>query len=330
MSVLDKKLLIDDLKAKLDDYVPANMVARITSDLGEIFCQYEVTTLKPDDGDDESEQLIRMYLDALTIEGKSENTINRYEYIINRLRKDIDVPVRRITIYHIRQYLMAEKNRGISMSTIKSSCYVYSGFFGWLHKEGIIETNPTSNLGNIKAKPEEQLPFNAEEIQLIKETCATDLQTAIVHFLLSTGCRVSEMCSVNRQDIDWRNLRLQVTGKGNKTRTVYIDDVTSLMLKRYLATRKDIDPALFYNTKNHRITPHCVRQMLKVVERKSHVPNIHPHRFRHTLATNLIDRGMDIQEVASILGHSKLDTTMTYITINERNAENSYRRFACM
>lgn len=331
MSVLDKKLLLDDLKEKLNDYVPANTTAQIITDLGELLTAYEVTALKPDGGgDDESKQLIRMYLDALEIEGKSKNTIARYEYIINRLHDDINVPLRKVTVYHLRQYMMSEKNRGIAMTTLKSQNYIFSGFFGWLKDEGIITIDPTANIGSIKAKGADQFPFSAEELQLIKENCADDYQTAIVHFLLSTGCRISEMCSVNRQDIDWQNMKLTVNGKGDKDRTVYFDDVTAMMLKRYLVTRKDIDPALFYNRNGNRATPHGVRAMLKGIEQRSHVPDIHPHRFRHTLATNLIDRGMSIQEVSAILGHCKLDTTMTYVTVNQRNTENSYRKYACM
>ena len=121
-----------------------------------------------------------------------------------------------------------------------------------------------------------------------------------------------------------------MTGKGDKTRTVYIDNVTAMMLKRYLAKRKDIDPALFYSRRGSRFTPGGIRAMLKRIEGRTNVPGVHPHRFRHTLATNLIDRGMSIQEVSIILGHADIKTTMTYVHVNERNTENAYRKYACM
>jgi site-specific recombinase XerD len=332
MSILDKKLLLSDIEKRLNAYIPYDTVRKIIADAGEAMTNYEVTSSGPDGGGgkDESKQLVRLYLDAKEIEGKSQKTLDRYEYILGRLIEAVDVPLNRITVYHLRQYMMHEKNRGISMTTIKNNNYVFTGFYGWLRKEGLIDTDPTANIGVIKAPFEKEIPFTAEELQLIKESCADDQQLAIVHFLLSTGCRISEACSVNRQDIDFRNMRLSVTGKGDKTRTVYIDDVTAMMLKRYLATREDIDPALFYSRNNQRYTPGGIRAMLKQVEKRSHVPNVHPHRFRHTLATNLVDRGMSIQEVAAILGHAKLDTTMTYISVNQRNTENSYRRYACM
>lgn len=331
MPILDKKLLLSDIEERLNNYIPANTVRQILADAGEVLTRYEVTTLKPDDGgEDESKQLIRLFLDAKTIEGKAPSTIARYDYILNRLHDDTGVSVKKITVYHLRQYMMSEKERGISMNTLKGNANCWSAFFQWLRNEGIIEKDPTVNLGQIKAKSEVELPFNSEQLQLIKEACETELESALVHFLLTTGCRISEVCSVNRNDIDYQNLRLTVTGKGDKTRTVYIDNVTALMLKRYLATRTDIDPALFYSRNHRRFEPGGVRAMLKRIEERCHVPNIHPHRFRHTLATNLVDRGMSIQEVAAILGHANIDTTMTYVYVNQRNTENNYRKFACM
>ncbi len=332
MSVLDKKLLLADIEKKLNAYVPADTVRKIIADAGEVLTRYDVTSTGPDGGGgkDESRQLVQMYIDAKAIEGRSQSTLKQFDYILTRLIEAVNVPLDRVTVYHLRQYIMSEKNRGISMNTIKGNVSVYSGFYDWLHREGLISTDPTANIGQIKATVEKEVPFTSEEIQLIKEACVNDLQLAVVHFLLSTGCRVSEVCSVNRSDIDYRNMKLSVTGKGNKTRIVYIDDVTALMLKRYLSKRDDLDPALFYSKQKCRFTTDGIRIMLKTIEERSHVPNVHPHRFRHTLATNLIDRGMSIQEVASILGHAKLDTTMMYVSVNQRNAENSYRKFACM
>ena len=153
----------------------------------------------------------------------------------------------------------------------------------------------------------------------------------MVYFLLQTGCRISEVCNLNIDDLDFHDLKLNVVGKGDKVREVYMDKVTALMLKRYLDTRKDNHPALFYNKrKGDRYTPGGIRRMLKSLEERSHVKGVHPHRFRHTFATNLTDRGMDIQEVSYILGHSKLDTTMTYVRVNKKNTENAYRKYACM
>ena len=332
MAVLDKKLLLAEMEKKMNAYVPADTVRRIITDAAEAMTDYEVTRNSPGDGGGESEsgQLLNLFLDAKRIEGKSEKTIKLYRYIMERFHKDVNVPFKNVTVYHLRQYMMAEKNRGISMNTIKHNGWVYSSFFGWLYKEGLIPADPTANLGQIKAKAHDELPFTGEQIQLIKENCIDSCQDAIVHFLLSTGCRIAEVCSVNRNDIDFTNLRLEVNGKGDKTRTVYIDNVTAMMLKRYIASRKDIDPALFYSRNHCRFTENGIRSMLNRIGKRACVPNVHPHRFRHTFATNLIDHGMSIQEVSVILGHADIRTTMRYIHMNEKNAENSYRKYACM
>lgn len=332
MALLDKKLLLADIEKRLNAYVPADTVRRIVADAGQALMNYEVTAFNPDGGGDinESKQLIQLYLDAKSIEGKADSTIGRYKEELERFAEAVGAPLSRVTVYHLRKHMMAEKNRGVSMTTIKGRGYIYSGFYKWLRNEGLIDNDPTASLGVVKAVSEKEIPFSAPEIQLIKEACQNDRHRAIVHFLLTTGCRVSEMCSVNRSDIDFQSLSLTVTGKGNKTRTVYIDDVTALMLKRYLAKRRDASPALFVGRQAKRSDPRDIRVILTGIGERAHVPGVHPHRFRHTLATNLVDRGMSIQEVANILGHSKLDTTMTYVYVNQRNTENSYRKYACM
>ena len=332
MAILDKKLLLAEIEARLNVYVPYETVRRIITDSAEIMSQYEITRNgNPDGGPDrESEQLLNLFLDAKKIEGKSEKTIKMYRYTMERFMKDMNVPLKNVTVYHLRQYMMSEKERGISMVTIQHNGWVYASFFGWLFKEGLIPMNPTANLGQIKAKPQEEMPFTSDQIQLLKENCENELQLAMIHFLLATGCRIAEVCSINRSDVDYVNLKIEVVGKGDKRRTVYIDNVTAMMLKRYLATRKDIDPALFYSRSHRRFTTDGVREMLNKIGERACVPGVHPHRFRHTFATTLIERGMNIQEVSILLGHADIRTTMKYIHNIEKSAETSYRKYACM
>lgn len=331
MAILDKNLLLKEIEERLNDYIPANTVRKIINDAAEAMTQYEVTRLRPDGGRDETDQLIDLFLNAKEIEGRSEKTIARYRYSLKRLHEAVNVPFSKMTVYNIRQYMSAEKSRGVSMNTLKGNAWCWNSCFSWLFNEGLIPNNPTANLGQIKVCKEEELPFSGEQVQLLKENAENECESAVIHFLLSTGCRISEACSVNRNDIDFVNLKLEVLGKGNKYRTVYIDNVTAMMLNRYLATRDDIDPSLFYSHRtNGRYSTGGIRAMLNRIGDRACVPNVHPHRFRRTLATNLVDRGMGIQEVASILGHVNIDTTMTYVKVNERNAENSYRKYACM
>ena len=329
MSVLDKRLLLSDIEKKLNAYIPADTVRQILNDAGEALTNYEVTAIHPDDGgEDETDQLIRLFLDAKEIEGKSQNTIYQYRYKLKRLHQEVKVPFRKMTVYHLRQYMMAEKDRGISLRTLNGDRDVYCSCFGWLYKEGLIQANPCANLSVIKTTDEQVMPFTATEVQLIKEAAENTAQNAIVHFLLSTGCRISEVCAVNRQDLDFHGLKLEVLGKGNKKRTVYIDEVTAMLLQRYLNERTDTDPALFVSRIGTRYTDGGIQTMLRKLGDRAGVEKVHPHRFRHTLATNLIDKGMSVQEVAAILGHENINTTMTYVYVNQRNVENAYRKYA--
>ena len=276
-------------------------------------------------GDDD---LLRAFLDAKRLEGRSEKTIYGYRRIIERMLESVKVPTYEISIYNLRSYLMQERNRGISDVTLEGNRNVFSSFFGWLYKEKLIQDNPCANLGPIKHIKKIRVPFSEVEIEMLKEACKTARDKALISFLLATGCRISEVCNLNRDDIDYQNLECTVLGKGNKERTVFLDDITAMLLKRYLAERTDDMPALFIGKGTERLAPGGVRFRLNEIADRAGVQNVHPHRFRRTLATNLIDRGMSIQEVASILGHENINTTMTYVYINKENVKNAYRKYA--
>lgn len=335
MPILDKKMLLNDIEERLNEYIPANTVRRIVADAGEAMERYEVTIL-PDDGGpggrDETNQILKMFLDAAEIEGKAPSTIEQYRYQLTRLFDDTKIPATKMTVYHIRSYLMAEMERGNSKATIKSRCHVFNRFFTWLRDENIISTNPMTTIGTIRAKPEERYPFTKEDLQMIREEVADDPKvTAMIYLLLSTGCRVSELISINRNDVDFQNMRISVTGKGSKTRWVYFDEVTAMMIRRYLRTRNDIRPELFSSRLKRRYTKAAVEEMCRSLDRKLHIPGgIYPHRFRHTFATTLLERGMSIEEISVLMGHCKIDTTMTYAKVNQRNVEFSYRKHAAM
>lgn len=327
MPILDKNLMLEEIQARLNDYIPANTVSRILKDATEIMERYDVVVAS-ENSDNDGNDLIKLYLDAKECEGRSANTIRLYKYALEKLKDNIGVSLRNVTVYHLRSYLMSEKERGVSPSTVATTRSIIASFYTWLHSEGLIERNPTSNLATIKQPKEVRKPFSAVEIEKLRDNVKNLRDSALIEFLLSTGCRISEVCSVNRADIDLRTLKLVVTGKGNKQRTVYLDEVTAMRVQKYLKSRTDFSPALFVGKGTDRMTPGGIRKTLNEIANRAGVENVHPHRFRRTLATNLIDHGMSIQEVASILGHDKLDTTMTYIYVNQRNVESAYRRFA--
>ena len=329
MGVLDKKLFLADLQARLDAFVPANDARRILEQAADVLSGYDLTAATPaEGGHDESENMIRLFLDAKGVEGRSRQTISQYGYVLRGMRKGVGVPIDKITVHHLRSWLMREKERGVSLRTLEGYRYVMSSFFGWLWREEILPKNPTVNLQPIKHQKMLRKPFSPEEIERLKEAALTTRDKTILAVLLSTGCRISEICQLDVLDIDMQARAVTVLGKGNKERRVYLDDVAVMYLRRYFRERTYDSPALFTGKGSDRLTPCGVRYMLGQLEARSGVENVHPHRFRRTLATNLISHGMAIQEVAAILGHDKIDTTMTYVYIDQRAVESAYRKFA--
>ena len=212
--------------------------------------------------------------------------------------------------------------------TFQRSRQVFSAYFNWLQREGLITRNPCANLGVIKYMKKEKDVYSDADIEKMKFGCRTIRDRAIIAFLRATGCRISEMCGLNREDVDLNNLECTVLGKGNKERTVYLDQVAGMVLRNYLDQRKDSLPALFVGKGSERLKPAAVRKMLVQLGEASNVEHVHPHKFRRTTATNLIRHGMPIQEVAAILGHDKIDTTMQYVVLDKTDIKAAYRRYA--
>jgi len=328
MSVEAKQLLMHDFERKVGSVLTVDQAEEVMKILSEQLSLYDLERSVSNEFDIEGEELLEAYISAKEIEGRSQKTLERYRYTIEKMMKMIDVPIRKISIFHIRRYLSEEKERGISEITLEGNREVLSAYFGWLQKEGLIDTNPVANLGTIKYKKVKREPYSSVDIEKLKESCDCIRDKAIICFLMSTGCRIGEVCALNLNDIDFDEKECLVLGKGKKERTVFLDDVTAMMLKRYVDSRSDDNEALFVGKKRGtRLTPAGVRYILRKVADKADVKNTHPHRFRRTLATTLIDHGMPIQEVATILGHDKLDTTMTYVYLSKNNIKNSYKKY---
>ncbi len=327
MSVVAKQLFISDLTEQLESMLTVKTMTEVINAVNEVFNQYRLERCEEQIGQQDFEDILTSFINAKRVEGKSEKTLIRYEYIINRFREHDSTPIRKITVYNLRDYFSSEKKRGISDSTLEGIREVFSSFFGWSYREGLIPNNPIGNLSSIKCRKEVRMPYSDVDIERLKEACRSTRDKAIITFLISTGCRISEVCGLDRRDIDFQNLECTVLGKGNKERTVYLDSVAAMQLQKYLSERKDNDPALFVGKGTERLHPGGVRKRLNEIGETAGVENVHPHRFRRTLATNLINHGMPIQEVANILGHEKINTTMTYVYIDKQNVKNSYRKY---
>lgn len=325
MAIEAKAVLLKGLEQQLSTQITAADMVRVLSAVSDQLAAFQVTQMERSRNLDD---LLEAYISAMQIGGLSEKTIARYTYLIRRMMEAVNVPTRNITVYHLRQYLAKEKARGISDRTLESTRQVFNAYFNWLFREKLIDDNPVANLGAIKYAKKIKIVFTDVDIERMKFCCKTLRDRAIVSFLLSTGCRISEMCRLNRDDVDMNALECRVLGKGNKERTVFLAPVCAMLLREYLSQRVDALPALFIGRGSNRLSPNGVRKMLEGLEAESSVEHVHPHKFRRTLATNLIRHGMPIQEVAAILGHEKLDTTMQYVVLDKSDIKSSYKKYA--
>lgn len=326
MPIEAKASLLKALENRLSTEITSHDMSKVLSALADQLSSFDVT--QAESNESRTDDLLDAYISAMQIEGRSEKTIERYKYLINRMMESVNVTTRNITVYHLRRYLSEEKQRGLSDRTLEGMRQVFSAYFNWLQRERLIDENPTANLGAIKCQKKVKKIYSEIDVEKMKFCCSSLRDRAIISFLMSTGCRISEMTQLNRNDIDLTNLECTVLGKGNKERTVYLDPVAAMLIQDYLNERIDDYPALFIGKGTDRISPHGVRFMLNKVAEKSSVDHVHPHKFRRTLATNLIRHGMPIQEVASILGHDKLDTTMQYVVLDKTEVKHSYMKYA--
>ena len=328
MSMKAKISCLNRVEKALSSQITADSMNKALRVMSDVFEGYEVEEIPT--GAIEQDDLMECYLDAMKVQGLSPKTLAHYERTIRKLKEKIRVPMRQVTVYHIRGWLAEEQKRGISLVTLDGNRQVFSAFFGWLHREGLIERNPMGNIGTIKCEKRRKEIYTPVEIEKLNEECVHLMYSvrnrAIVEFLRSTGCRISEMIGLNRKDVNFSTLEATVFGKGRKERKVYMSEVAGMVLKQYLEERKDDDPALFLSRQGKRLQPGGVRCMLNKLAGMAEVEHVHPHKFRRTLATNLNRRGMPIQEVAHILGHEKLDTTMKYVMLNDNDVGNDYRR----
>ena len=326
MAIEAKAVFLKDVEQSLATILTAADMIQTMSAITDVLARYRMESLRLDTTD--TDDMLDAYLDALSVQGRSPKTITRYRYILTRMRESVHVPTRSVTVYHLRRYLSDEKAQGISDRTLESTRQVFGAYFNWLHRERLIEVNPCANLGAIKYQKRQKDLYSDVDMERMKFGCKSIRDRAIICFLKATGCRISEMCGLNRDDVDLKEMECKVLGKGNKERIVFLDQVAAAVLESYLATRTDDHPALFIGKGTDRLKPGGVRKMLVDLGAAAHVNHVHPHKFRRTTATTLIKHGMPIQEVAAILGHDKLDTTMQYVVLNKDDIASAYKKYA--
>lgn len=278
--------------------------------------------------DDTNDRIIRKYSACLMVDGKSPKTIEAYARQIRKFGEFIGRPLTEIGIYDIRYFLACEKERGVSDRTLENTRSYISTFYQWLSAEEIIRKNPCINLKPIKYVDKERMAFSAVELDALRHACKTKKERALIEMLISTGVRVSELAEMDVSDVNMADLSVHIRhGKGGKERISYTTDVAKLHLQKYLLVRKDRMPALFCNRNLERITTAGIRFILKEIGKRAGVDNVHPHRFRRTFATSLAARGMAVQDIQRLLGHSNINTTMQYICINDSKVKASYQQY---
>ncbi len=269
--------------------------------------------------DDTAEGMLNKYIATKRIEGKAETTLRRYREQNLALLTFLGKPLDRITTDDLRFYLSVKRQRDkVSNRTLDGMRRCYSSFFGWLSANGLIDRNPCAALSQIKSRKVVKKPYSAAEMEKMRKACGNVRNLALVDFLYATGCRVSEVAGLDISDVDFERMECVVLGKGNKERKVYLTEVAAMHLQEYLNTRTDACEALFAGR----------GKRLGNLGKRARVENAHPHRYRRTLATNLLDRGMNIQDVAAILGHADLKTTQIYCYISQANVKTAYRKYA--
>lgn len=270
------------------------------------------------------------FLMSKALEGKSSETITRYRYELKRLLSYVNKAVDSVTAGDISGYMRAYKSvRRVSNQTLQNVRAVYSSFFAWLRDRGRIQKNPMVLVENIKTEKILKKPYTDEERELLLRHCKTLRDKAMMEFLYSTAVRVSELARLNREDVHFGTKDLIVFGKGAKERRVYINDRTNMYLREYLQSRTDDNPALFVGIKkpHERLTKAGIEDIIRRTAKWANVEKAHPHRFRRTAATNALNRGMPVQEVAELLGHSNLQTTMRYCTVSQDGVKYHHAKY---
>lgn len=274
--------------------------------------------------------LVQIFLSAKRVEGCSDKTVLYYDSTIRNVLNAVGKDVRDITTDDLRIYLdRYQRTNGVSKVTIDNIRRILSSFFAWLEDEDYITKSPVRRIHKVKTCKTVKETYSDEALELMRDhsECVRDL--AIIDMLASTGMRVGELVKLDRSDIDFANRECIVLGKGNKQRKVYFDARTKIHLQRYLNGRKDDNPALFVTLQRpyNRLQISGVEIRLRRLGEKLNLNKVHPHKFRRTLATMAIDKGMPIEQVQQLLGHQSVDTTLQYAMVNQSNVKQSHRRY---
>jgi len=326
-----KEKVIKEIEQKMASILNNEQKEKLKEVLLYTFYNIEVTRIK-DELVEDTTDYAKMFIAAKRIEGCSERTLNYYETTIKTMVEKLSKKVNSIETEDLRNYLSEyQAKNNCSKVTIDNVRRILSSFFAWLEDEDYIMKSPVRRIHKVKATQTVKETYTDEELEEMRDACIEIRDLAMVDFLASTGVRVGELVNLDRVDIDMQERSCVVLGKGGKEREVYFDARTKIHLQNYLNSRTDNNPALFVSLLRpyDRLKISGVEIRLRELGKRINIKKIHPHKFRRTMATKAIDKGMPIEQVQVLLGHRKIDTTLQYAMVNQNNVRNSHKRFIC-
>ena len=326
-----KEKVIKEIEQKMASILNNEQKEKLREVLLYTFFNIEVTNIN-DELIEDTTDYAKLFISAKRIEGCSERTLNYYETTINNMIEKINKKVNYIETEDLRNYLSEYQSKNnCSKVTIDNVRRILSSYFAWLEDEDYIVKSPVRRIHKVKATQTVKETYTDEELEEMRDACTEIRDLAIIDFLSSTGVRVGELVKLDKVDVNMQERSCVVLGKGGKEREVYFDARTKIHLQNYLNARTDNNSALFVSLLKpyDRLNISGVEIRLRELGKKTNIRKVHPHKFRRTMATRAIDKGMPIEQVQVLLGHRKIDTTLQYAMVNQNNVRNSHKRFIC-
>ncbi|MBR3515805.1 MAG: tyrosine-type recombinase/integrase [Lachnospiraceae bacterium] len=325
-----KEELMEEVMQSMLSYLDNAQMKQLRQVMEHVLSRYDVTELEKKPEEDDSNNLIARFIAAKRIEGCSEKTLKYYQTTIDAMIASIGKNVRHIHTDDLRTYLTEYQSKHQSSKvTIDNIRRILSSFFSWLEDEDYIIKSPVRRIHKVKAASNIKETYSDEDLEKMRDNCEGLRDLAMIDMLASTGMRVGEMVLLNRDDINFAERECVVFGKGDKERIVYFDARAKLHLQEYLDSRTDDNPALFVTLRapHERIQIGGIEHRLREMGMRLNISKVHPHKFRRTLATMAIDKGMPIEQLQRLLGHQRIDTTLQYAMVKQSNVKTAHRKY---